>query len=113
MPWKKGQSGNPQGRAVSIARKLVDAGIQPSESVYIAALDKRDPARELIRLADKTNDKEFKKSIWVFLFEQKYKAVRIVSKPIQEKQDDAVSDEETLKALEGKAVTEQPSKPNA
>lgn len=100
MPWKKGQSGNPQGRAVTIARRLVDAGINPSENVYIPILDKRDPAKELIKLADKTSDREFKKNIWMFLFEQKYKAVRILSKPAKEAAGDDKSDEDTLRELE-------------
>lgn len=109
MPWKRGQSGNPQGRAVSIARKLIDAGVQPSENVYIPILDKRDPAKELIKLADNHTDKRYKMEIWMFLFSQKYKASKIVSKPTVEKQDDGISDEDTLKALEGKGVTDQPS----
>jgi hypothetical protein len=103
MPFQKGVSGNPQGRALQIAQKLVNAGIQPSENVYIPILDKRDPAKELIRLADKTTDKEFKKSIWMFLFEQKYRAMKIIAKPIQVAANDATSDEDVLRALEGKS----------
>lgn len=102
MPWMKGQSGNPSGRGVAIAQRLVDAGLNPSENVYIPVLDKRDPAKELIKLADKTPDKHFKKEIWMFLFTQKYKAVKIVTKPIVKQEESPESDEDVLRALEGK-----------
>lgn len=89
----------------------MDSGLSPSENVYIPILDKRDPAKELIKLADKTTDKEFKKSIWTFLFEQKYKTVRIVSKPIAPSAEAEMSDEDTLRLLEGNRPVE--SKPDA
>lgn len=114
MPFQKGQSGNPQGRALVIARKLVEAGIQPNENVYIPILDRRDPAKELIRLADKSPDKQFKKEIWMFLFAQKYKSVRIISKPPVAIIDDETSDEDVLRALEGKSeIKPVESKPDA
>lgn len=112
MPFKPGQSGNPQGRAISIARRLVDAGIQPSENVYIPILDKRDPAKELIKLADNHTDKRYKMEIWMFLFSQKYKASKIVSKPVVKVEESGLSDEETLKALEGKSVINDSDKSN-
>lgn len=102
MPWKKGQSGNPAGRGLEIAQRLVDAGLNPSENVYVPVLEKRDPARELIKLADKSKDATFKRGIWEFLFLQKYKGVKIVSKPIQTKGNEGLSDEDVIKALEGK-----------
>lgn len=105
MPWSKGQSGNPSGRGVAIAQRLVDAGLNPSENVYIPILDKRDPAKELIRLADKSTDKHYKKEIWMFLFAQKYKASKIVSKPLAKRVDDATSDEDVLRALEGQSAS--------
>lgn len=111
--WQKGQSGNPSGRGVAIAQRLVDAGLNPSENVYIPILDKRDPAKELIRLADRSPDKHFKKEIWMFLFTQKYKAVKIVTKPLVKQVEDVTSDEDMLRALEGKnedkAVESHPS----
>lgn len=114
MPWKKGQSGNPHGRAITIAQKLIDANIgEPSENVYIPILDKRDPVKELIKLADKAADKEFKKNIWIFLVSLKYKAVRIVSKPVQKPVESAESDADMLRALEeNRPVKSNPSASN-
>lgn len=74
-------------------------------------LDKRDPAKELIKLADKSPDKQFKKEIWMFLFAQKYKSVRFVSKPIAPSAEAEMSDEDTLRLLEGNRPVE--SKPDA
>lgn len=102
MPWKKGESGNMHGRAISVAQRLVDAGLNPSENVYVPILDKRDPAKELIKLADRSKDSHFKRDIWEFLFLQKYKAVKIVGKPVVVAQDQVISDEDALRALEGK-----------
>lgn len=102
MPFKKGQSGNPQGRALAIARRLVDAGVNPSENVYIPILDKRDPARELIKLADKSKDMSFKRGIWEFLFEQKYRGSKIVAKAPLFVESEGISDSDMLKALESK-----------
>lgn len=118
MPWKKGQSGNPNGRRLDIARRLLDHDIQPSENVYIPILDKRDPAKELIRLADRSPDKQFKKEIWMFLFAQKYKASKIVSKPLPKLPESSLeSDEDVLRALERKddisPVKSNPSASNA
>jgi hypothetical protein len=111
VAWKKGQSGNPAGRGLEIAQRLVDAGLNPSENVYVPILEKRDPAKELIKLADKSKDSTFKRGIWEFLFVQKYKGVKIVSKPLKSVQDQTLSDEDTLKLLEGNRPLE--SNPSA
>lgn len=109
MPWKKGVSGNPQGRRIEVARKALYAeAINPSENVYIPILDKRDPAKELIKLADNHTDKRYKMEIWMFLFAQKYKASKIVSKPLPAIVEDEMSDEDTLRLLENKAVESNP-----
>lgn len=103
MGWKKGQSGNPLGRAIEVARKLVDAGYNPSENVYIPVLDKRDPAKELIKLADISDDIKFKADIWKFLFQEKYKSIKIIAKPAQAKAVEVMSDADMLRALETQA----------
>lgn len=107
MPWKKGQSGNPQGRRIDLAHKRIEAATESNEAVYIPILDKRDPAKELIKLADNHTDKRYKMEIWMFLFSQKYKASKIVSKPVVKAEDSAESDEAMIRALEGK----EPIKP--
>ena len=109
MPWKKGVSGNPHGRAISIAQKLIDSGVNPSENVYVPILDKRDPAKELIKLADNCPDKQFKKEIWMFLFAMKYKAVRIMSKPAIVVKEPEMSDADMISQLEGKTGLESNS----
>ncbi len=95
MGWKKGQSGNPSGR---IPEPVV-VPINP-EPVYIPILKRRDPANELVRLADRATSERFKKDIWTFLFLQKYRASNIVPNAAVATQDDATSDADLLKALE-------------
>lgn len=95
MAWKRGQSGNPAGRT-PIAPAVP---INP-EPVFIPALKRRDPANELIKLADKATSEKFKKDIWTFLFLQKYRAANIVSNAPQTSQDDAQSDADLLRDLE-------------
>lgn len=113
MVWRKGQSGNPQGRAIGIAQRLVDAGLNPSENVYVPILEKRDPAKELVKLADKSTDKDFKRGIWEFLFLQKYKTVRIVSKMPSKPLEAAISDSDLLTQLEGNTpLKSKPSGPS-
>ncbi len=95
MAWKKGQSGNPRGRVPEPA--LVPINPEP---VYIPILKRRDPANELVRLADKSLSDKFKKDIWTFLFLQKYRAANIVPAAPVANEDDATSDVDLLKALE-------------
>ena len=111
MPWKKGQSGNPQGRRIEVSRKaLMAAAGEPSDQIYIPILDRRDPAKELIKLADSHSDKRYKMEIWMFLFAQKYKASKILSKPVLKAEDSAETDAAMLRALEeNKPVESNPS----
>lgn len=111
MPWKKGQSGNPQGRRLDLAHKRVGIEASGNEAIYIPLLDKRDPAKELIKLADSHTDKRYKMEIWMFLFAQKYKASKITAKPIQVAEGSAESDAEAIRVLEGGSHVE--SKPSA
>jgi hypothetical protein len=111
MVWKKGVSGNPAGKALMVARKLVDAGIQPNEQVYIPILDKRDPTKELINLADSSKDPKFKRDIWQFLFTEKYKGYKFCSKPTKIAIKEEMSDADMIRALEENRPVE--SKPDA
>ncbi len=95
MTWKKGQSGNPSGRLPD----PITVPINP-EPVYIPILKRRDPANELVKLADKATSEKFKKDIWTFLFLQKYRASNIVPVAAVATQDDATSDLDLLKTLE-------------
>lgn len=101
MPWKKGQSGNPHGRRIDLARRLLEAGMSPHEHVYIPILDKRDPAKELVKLADKSKDASFKRGIWEFLFQEKYKGSKIVAKLPQVAVEEGKTDAEMIRELEG------------
>lgn len=100
MAWKRGQSGNPTGRP-AVAPTVP---INP-EPVFIPALKRRDPANELIKLADKATSEKFKKDIWTFLFLQKYRAANIVANVSQASQDDAQSDADLLATLEAQPVS--------
>lgn len=95
MAWKKGTSGNPSGRLPD----PVAVPINP-EPVYIPILRRRDPANELVKLADKATSDKFKKDIWTFLFLQKYRASNIVPNAAVVIQDDAQTDQELLATLE-------------
>lgn len=97
MPWKKGQSGNPHGRQP--APQAVPINPEP---VFIPALKRRDPANELIKLADDSKSERFRKDIWTFLFTQKYRAANIVVKAPQESKEDEISDVDLIRQLEGK-----------
>lgn len=99
MAWKRGQSGNPAGRT-PVAPAVP---INP-EPVFIPALKRRDPANELIKLADKATSEKFKKDIWTFLFLQKYRAANIVATASPALDVDAQTDEELLRTLETQTV---------
>ncbi len=102
MAWKKGQSGNPSGRAPDV----VAVPINP-EPVYIPILRRRDPANELVKLADKATSEKFKKDIWTFLFLQKYRASNIVPNAAVASQDEVTSDLDLLKTLETQTVSKR------
>lgn len=120
MVWKKGQSGNPQGRRPAGQRLVeVDTTNAPYqktiEKVYVSILDKRDPAKELIRLADKSKDQDFKRQIWMFLFQEKYKGSHIMAGSRPDAPEASQTDAEMLKELEGQVNEIRPleSKPVA
>lgn len=94
MGWKKGQSGNPAGRQPV----LPAVPINP-DPVHIPVLKRRDPAVELVKLADVSKSERFKKDIWTFLFSQKYRAANIVVNAPTNAKDDT-SDEDLIKSLE-------------
>lgn len=100
MAWKKGQSGNPSGR--SALPQSVPINPEP---IHIPALNRRDPANELVKLADASKSERFKKDIWTFLFSQKYRASNIVSAAPKKSDDEEVSDADLIKALEGSPTT--------
>jgi hypothetical protein len=82
------------------------------EPVYIPVLKRRDPAVELVKLADVSKSERFKKDIWTFLFSQKYRAANIVTKAPVDSQDEAETDLDLLKALESQTHS-KPSKSKA
>ncbi len=94
MGWRKGQSGNPAGRQPVTPVVPINA-----EPVHIPILRRRDPANELVKLADVSKSERFKKDIWTFLFSQKYRAANIVANPGPAKEDET-SDADLLAALE-------------
>lgn len=100
MGWKRGQSGNPAGRAPA----PVTVPINP-EPVYIPILKRRDPANELVKLADSSDSVKFKKDIWTFLFLQKYRAANIVPNATLAVPLDAQTDQELLATLEAQPVS--------
>ena len=95
MAWKRGQSGNPAGR-----KATEPVGLINPEPISIPILRRRDPANELVRLADASKSERFKLQVWTFLFSEKYKRANVVAKPIERVQVDAQSDEDLLRALE-------------
>lgn len=100
MAWKRGQSGNPSGRTPLPPTVPVNP-----EPVHIPILRRRDPANELVKLADASDSVKFKKDIWVFLFLQKYRAANIVALPAPVAQDAVQSDAELLATLEAQTVS--------
>lgn len=101
MAWSKGHSGNPNGRA----KETPSVPINP-DPIHIPVLKRRDPAVELVKLADVSKSERFKKDIWTFLFSQKYRASNIVAKEVKTKQEDERTDEELIAALEGQPQTQ-------
>lgn len=99
MAWRKGQSGNPAGRQPATP----EVPINP-DPVHIPILRRRDPANELVKLADTSKSERFKKDIWTFLFSQKYRAANIVANPSSSKEDET-SDADLLAALEKPTVS--------
>ncbi len=95
MTWKKGHSGNPAGR---LPENKPDH-INP-EPVSIPILRRRDPANELVKLADVSKSERFKLQVWSFLFQAKYKYANLVPKAAEPAKLDDTSDEDLLKALE-------------
>lgn len=116
MVWKKGQSGNPQGRRAQADRLVESDANAPYqktiEKVYVSILDKRDPAKELIRLADKSKDQDFKRQIWMFLFQEKYKGSHIVAGSRPNAPEGSKSDAEMLKELEAPQTHNRPLESN-
>jgi len=95
MGWRKGQSGNPQGRTPATPQVPINP-----DPVYIPILRRRDPAVELVKLADSSKSERFKKDIWTYLFSQKYRASNIVPNGPSKQPDDAQTDQELLANLE-------------
>ncbi len=102
MAWKRGESGNPQGRKPADPVILVNP-----EPVYIPILKRRDPANELVKLADDSKSERFKLQVWTFLFQEKYKRANVVAKPIEGTKVDETSDEDLIKALESGPKTKR------
>lgn len=102
MAWKKGQSGNPSGRTTQTPAVPINP-----EPIHIPALNRRDPANELVKLADVSKSERFKKDIWIFLFTQKYRASNIVPVNPKPSKVEEVSDADLLKALENGTQTQQ------
>lgn len=97
MAWRKGESGNPSGR--SPEHKTDHINLEP---VLIPVLKRRDPANELVKLADSSDSARFKFQIWSFLFNAKYKFANVVPKAPVSKQDDKKTDTDLINELEGK-----------
>lgn len=106
MGWRKGQSGNPSGRLPEHKPDHINP-----EPVHIPILKRRDPANELVKLADTSKSERFKLQVWSFLFQAKYKFANLVPKAPAVSKDAATSDEDLLKALESPAIV-KPAKSN-
>lgn len=67
--FKKGQSGNPAGRKAENDRS---GGIH---TLLVLARLRREPVKELIAIADKSENADFKTAIWKYLLERRDEGV--------------------------------------